>query len=124
MTESARPGADTASPSAASPSAARTIQSLSAVPHLGTWIGVVLVTAGAVLLFVGWGKTAALDNVALQMPYVISAGFTGLGLIAVGLTVVNIAAKRDDARERTRQAAELAVLLAELRRAIETDRAT
>ena len=99
-------------------------QSLSAVPHLGTWIGVVLVAVGAVLLFVAWGKTAGLDSVALQIPYVISAGFTGLGLIAVGLTVVNIAAKRDDARERTRQAGELAALLAELRRAIETDRAT
>jgi hypothetical protein len=119
MTDSARPGADTASSRVA-----RAIQSLSAVRHLGTWIGVVLVGAGGVLLFVAWAKTAALDNVALQMPYVISAGFTGLGLIAVGLTVVNIAAKRDDARERTRQAAELAVLLAELRRAIETDRAT
>jgi len=100
------------------------IQSLSAVPHLGTWIGVVLVAAGGVLLLVGWGRTAALSNVALQIPYVISLGFTGLGLVAVGLTVVNIAAKRDDARERTRQAGELAALLAELRRAIETDRAT
>lgn len=119
MTESPHPGADTESLRAG-----RTLQSLGAVPHLGTWIGIVLVAAGAVLLFVAWGKTAALDNVALQMPYVISAGFTGLGLVAVGLTVVNIAAKRDDARERSRQAAELAALLAELRRAIEGDRAT
>jgi len=123
MTESGvpRPDRDDSAPSGR---AGRTVQSLSGVPHLGTWIGVVLVGVGAVLLFVGWGKTAGLTNVALQIPYVISLGFTGLGLVAVGLTVVNIAAKRDDARERTRQAAELAVLLAELRRAIETDRTT
>ena len=95
-----------------------TLRSLRAVPHLGTWLGVVVIAIGAVLLFVGWVKTAALSNVAFQVPYVISAGFTGLGLVAVGLTIVNLSAKREDARERARQARELAGLLSELRRAV------
>ena len=93
----------------------RPIQSLRAVPNIGTWAGVLLAAAGAVLLVVAWVKVAALKDVALQIPYVVSAGFTGLGLVAVGLTVINLAAKQADARERSRQSAELRALLAELR---------
>ncbi len=100
----------------------RPVELLRAVPHLGTWLGVLVAAAGAVLLAVAWGQTAGLSNVALQVPYVVSAGFTGLGLVAVGLTVVNISAKRADARERTRQTTELRALLAELRRTIERER--
>jgi hypothetical protein len=43
-------------------------------------------------------------------------------LVAVGLTVVSISAKRADARIRTEQLTELRDLLAELRRAVEEDR--
>lgn len=98
---------------------ARPVQSLRAVPHVGTWAGVLLAAAGAVLLAVAWVKVAALTDVGLQIPYVVSAGFTGLGLIAVGLTVVNVAAKQADTRERSRQSAELRGLLAELRTSLE-----
>ncbi len=101
---------------------ARPVQLLRAVPHLGTWLGILLASAGAVLLIIAWIRTAALTNVALQIPYVVSAGFTGLGLVAVGLTVVNIAAKQEDALERTRQAGELRELLSELRNVVEDDR--
>ncbi len=100
----------------------RPVALLREVPHLGTWLGVLVAAAGTVLLAVAWGQTAGLSNVALQIPYVVSAGFTGLGLVAVGLTVLNVSAKRADARERTRQATELRALLAELRQAIEGDR--
>lgn len=93
----------------------RPVQLLRVVPHLGTWTGVVVTGIGLVLLAIAWGRTAALTDVALQVPYVVSAGFTGLGLVAVGLTVVSISAKRADARERTRQIAELRELMTELR---------
>jgi hypothetical protein len=92
------------------------------IPNVGTWIGVLLATAGAVLLVVAWGKTAGLTNVGLQVPYVVSAGFTGLGLIATGLTVINISAKQADARERSRQVTELRELLTELRATIEDEK--
>lgn len=99
----------------------RPVSLLRNVPHLGTWTGVLLAAIGAGLLALAWGRTAGLTNVALQIPYVVSAGFTGLGLVAVGLTVVNVSAKQADARERTRQTAELRGLLSELRRVVEGD---
>lgn len=100
----------------------RPVELLRNVPNLGTWAGVLLAAIGAVLLAIAWGRTAGLTNVALQIPYVVSAGFTGLGLIAAGLTVVNIGAKQADARERTRQVTELRELLAELRATVQDER--
>lgn len=95
-------------------------QSLKAIPHVGTWIGVLLATAGAILLVVCWVRTAALTNVALQVPYVVSAGFTGIALVVVGLTVVNIAVKREDAAERATQLGDLRELLAQIRETVES----
>jgi hypothetical protein len=97
----------------------RPVASLKAVPNLGTWSGVLLSTVGAILLVIAWGRTAGLTEVARQIPYVVSAGFTGLGLVAVGLTVINISAKRADAVVRTRQIGELHGLLAEMRKVVE-----
>ncbi|HTL22735.1 MAG TPA: hypothetical protein VL281_01755 [Mycobacteriales bacterium] len=97
----------------------RPVQALRGVPHLGTWVGLLIAAAGAVLLVIAWARTAALTDVGLQVPYVVSAGLTGLGLVVVGMTVVSISAKVEDARERTRQLGELRELLAELRSAVE-----
>ncbi len=99
----------------------RATASLRGVPQLGTYVGVGLAAVGLVLLVLGWGRVAGLSNVALQLPYVVSAGFGGLGLVAVGLTVVNVAAKQADAAERTRQLGELRDLLAELRRTVQEE---
>jgi hypothetical protein len=99
----------------------RPVQALRGVPHLGTWAGLLVAAVGAVLLVVAWARTAALTDVALQVPYVVSAGLTGLGLVVVGMTVVSINAKAEDARERTRQLRELRELLAELRRTVEDE---
>lgn len=93
-------------------------QALLAVPHLGTYAGVALCGIGAVLLTVAWGETAGLTVVSLQIPYLISAGFTGLGLVVVGLTIVNVFAKAADSRDRARQTAELRDLLSEVRKAL------
>ena len=100
----------------------RPFAALRGVPNLTTWAGVAICAAGLVLIAIAWGRTAGLTNVALQTPYVISAGFTGLGLVVVGLTLVSIAAKRADAAERTRQLRELRDVLADLRQQIEEQR--
>ena len=100
---------------------ARQVSAVRAIPHLATWVGIGLSSIGFVLLIVAWGRTAGLLNVALQVPYLVSAGFTGVALVLVGLTVVNIDAKRSDAAERTRQLTELRGLLAELRTTVEED---
>lgn len=100
----------------------RPLAVLRGVPHLGTWAGVGLAAVGLVLVAIAWGRTAGLTNVGLQVPYVVSAGFTGLGLVVVGMTLVSVSAKRADAAERTRQLRELRDVLAELRAAVEDQR--
>lgn len=97
----------------------KTFKSLRAAPNLVVWAGALLLAVGVVLLFVAWAETAKRTNVAFQIPYVVSAGFSGLGFVVLGLTTLNLAAKRDQARERDRQADELRRLLAELRGAVD-----
>jgi hypothetical protein len=79
------------------------------------WAGVVLCALGFGLIVFTWGRVAALLDVSLQLPYIVSGGFTALALILVGLMVINIATKRQDAAERSRQLTELRELLAEMR---------
>ncbi|MBV8693104.1 MAG: hypothetical protein JOY57_15715, partial [Actinobacteria bacterium] len=50
-----------------------------------TFIGVAVAIAGFVLIMIAWGQVAGETQVYLQMPYVISAGLTGLALVMVGL---------------------------------------
>jgi len=73
-----------------------------------TYVGVIVIAVGFALIGVAWAEIAALTDVALQMPYLVSAGFTGLALVMVGLIIVNVAAKRQDAAERARQMQTLA----------------
>ncbi len=91
----------------------------SAVP---TWIGLVACAAGFVLLLIAWSQVAGETNVALQLPYLVSAGFTGVALIMVGLTIVNVAAKRRDGAERARQIDQLVSILEEVKTAVSTTR--
>jgi hypothetical protein len=86
------------------------------------YAGIALTLAGFVLIAVAWGQTAHETNVALQIPYVLSAGFSGLGLVLVGVTVVNIAAKRRDALLREQQTQLLADALRELSTALDVPR--
>ena len=76
------------------------LRPLSPVP---TYIGIAVAAAGFVLLAVAWGGVAGEANVARQVPYLVSGGLFGIGLILVGLTIVNVAAKRRDAALRERQ---------------------
>jgi hypothetical protein len=84
-----------------------------------TWIGLGVAALGFLVIAFAWGKVAALLDVSLQMPYVVSGGLTGLGLVMVGMTVVNVAARRQDAAERARQVEELQAVLRELRETLE-----
>jgi len=82
------------------------------------WIGLVVCAAGFVLILYAWGQVAGEVQVYLQLPYIVSAGLPGLALIMVGLTIVNIAAKRRDAAERARQIDQLVSILEEVRGAL------
>jgi hypothetical protein len=86
--------------------------------HVPTLVGVALAAAGFALLGIAWAKVAALTEVWQQMPYVLSAGLPGLGLVMTGLVVINVSARRQDAAARARQMAALAEALSELQRSL------
>lgn len=86
-----------------------------------TYLGVALTVLGFVLIAIAWRQVAAETNVALQLPYLVSGGLTGLALVMVGVTVVNVAAKRRDAVLREQQTALLADALQELSAALDPD---
>jgi hypothetical protein len=93
---------------------------VSALSPAPTYVGIIVAAAGFALIFYAWSKVAGIaDNVALQMPYLVSGGLTGLGLVMVGVTIINVAAKRRDARLREQQTQLLADALHELRSALD-----
>ncbi|MEN3273176.1 MAG: hypothetical protein V7636_1937 [Actinomycetota bacterium] len=86
-----------------------------------TWIGLGITALGFVVIAFSWGKVAALLDVSLQMPYVVSGGLTGLALVMVGMTAVNVAARRQDAADRAREVESMQSVLRELRETLERD---
>ncbi len=91
------------------------ISSLRPGSPVPTVFGVVLVAGGFGLIAYTWGRVAGLISVPLQLPYFVSGGLTGLGLILVGLTVINVAARRQDAAERSKQMEQLGSIFREIR---------
>lgn len=82
--------------------------------NVPTWTGVGVAGLGFGLLVWCWGRVAGETNVAFQLPYVVSSGLGGLGLIVVGLTVIAVQAKRHDAAARDRALSQLLSQLDEL----------
>jgi hypothetical protein len=85
------------------------------------YIGIALCLLGFALLAYTWGRVADEVQVYKQIPYLVSGGFTGLGLVLVGVTIVNVAAKRADAADRERQHDQLTAALRELHSALAGD---
>lgn len=61
------------------------------------YTAVALVGLGFLLVFLGWNGAAGKDHTPGQIPYVISGGVAGLGLILCGLTVVIVQSVRREA---------------------------
>ena len=96
------------------------VPSLPALSPVPVYVGIAISALGFVLIAFAWGKVAGIaDNVALQMPYLVSGGLTGLGMVMVGVTIVNVASKRRDAILREQQTQLLADALRELRNALD-----
>jgi hypothetical protein len=83
-----------------------------------TFFGIAVAIAGFVLILVAWGQVAGETQVSLQLPYLVSAGLTGLGLVMVGLTIVSVAAEQREAAARDRQMDQLVSILEELKTAL------
>ena len=84
-----------------------------------TYAGVVIVAVGFALIGYGWSKVAGLVDVWRQMPYLVSAGLPGLGLILTGLVFINVSARRQDGAARARQMATLTEAMRDLQRALD-----
>lgn len=84
-----------------------------------TYLGVLTALVGFVLIGIAWSEIAALTNVALQMPYLVSAGITGLALVMIGALLINLGAKRQDGARRQRQTEALTEAVAQLRVTLE-----
>ncbi|MGH9185215.1 MAG: hypothetical protein ACRD0U_05295 [Acidimicrobiales bacterium] len=69
----------------------------------GMVVGALLIVAGFVTIAVTWRAVAARLEVPLQLPYLLSGSFAGLGVIAVGLAVINVQATRRLNAMRRRQ---------------------
>ena len=87
--------------------------------HVLTFVGIAVTVLGFALIGYAWVKVAALIDVWRQMPYVVSAGLPGLGLVMTGLVVINVSARRQDGASRARQMATLAEALRELQNSID-----
>jgi hypothetical protein len=75
------------------------------------YTGVVLIVAGFAVLAFAWSRVAGTAIVALQLPYLVSGGFAGLGLVIVGVLLMYLAVKRRDAWQRERRLDALAAAL-------------
>ena len=84
--------------------------------HLPTYLGVIVAAIGFVMIGIAWAQVAGEVDVWKQMPYLLSAGLPGLGLVMVGLVIINVSARRQDGAARARQMAALTEALRELQR--------
>jgi len=91
---------------------------LSPTSPVGTILGVVLIAAGFGLIAIAWSEIAAQTDVAFQLPYLVSAGITGLALVIIGVLIINLSVKRQDAAERRQQMSQLADLLADVKQSL------
>lgn len=86
--------------------------------HVPTYVGIAIAAMGFILIGVAWAQVAGEVDVWKQMPYLLSAGLPGLGLVMVGLVVINISARRQDGAARARQMSALTEALHELQRTL------
>src|SRR4026209_404815 len=59
-----------------------------ACPKPGGLLGIAYCVAGFFLIFLGWNGAASHDREPAQIPYVISGGIAGLGLVVVGAALI------------------------------------
>jgi len=83
------------------------------------YVGIGLVVLGLALIAFTWARVAGTLDVALQLPYIASGGFAGVGLVIVGSAVVVVASRRRDAALRAEQIVELKDVLAAIARRLD-----
>src|SRR5256885_2011756 len=64
--------------------------------RLGGQLGLTCIVAGLVVILVAWNGAASIDFVSGQVPYLLSGGALGLGLVGLGVTLVVVQNSRRD----------------------------
>ena len=80
--------------------------------RLGRILGLTFIAGGFVLLYFAWNGAASRNFVEGQVPYLLSGGFTGVGLIITGSLLLLISTARAERQVVTDKFDELALLLA------------
>jgi hypothetical protein len=85
------------------------------------YAGVTLIVAALAVLAYTWSRVAGTAIVALQLPYIASGAFAGIGLIVVGVLLIYLGVRRREAWERERRLESLATALGSRAQRIEED---
>lgn len=79
--------------------------------RLGRILGLMFMTAGFIVIGKAWDGAASINFAQGQIPYLLSGGFMGLGLIVTGATLLNLATVRAEREISSKQFEEVTRLL-------------
>ena len=82
------------------------------------YLGLLVMIGGFGAIAFTWSQVAGTLSVALQIPYLASGGFVGLGLVVVGVGIISIGVKRRDNFGRLRQIEKLATTMESIEKAV------
>lgn len=74
-------------------------------------IGLALAVVGFIVIFLGWNGAAGLNRVPGQLPYLLSAGATGMGFIILGAALLVAESNRRDRAALEQRLEELTIQL-------------
>ncbi|MBK5227677.1 MAG: hypothetical protein JJE05_04140 [Actinobacteria bacterium] len=77
----------------------------------GRMLGLLFVAGGFIAIAKGWDGASNLVRVDSQLPYLLSGGFMGVGLIATGCTLLVLASMRSERQAQSKQFEDMATLL-------------
>lgn len=79
--------------------------------RLGRVVGLTFVTAGFIVFYFAWDGAASINFAQGQIPYLLSGGFVGLGLVVSGISLILLSTIRSERQLMTDRYDEMARLL-------------
>src|SRR5687767_5962382 len=79
--------------------------------RLGRFLGLMFIAAGFVTFYFAWDGAASINFAQGQIPYLLSGGFLGLGLVVTGATLLFLSTIRSERQLMTDRYDEMARLL-------------